>query len=56
MLTPEEIATHPTPIEQEQNEKDEDVPGDDDLLRESAASIVERARQLMTITLKLVDC
>jgi hypothetical protein len=32
-----------------QNEKDEDVPGEDDLLRESPANIVERARQFMTI-------
>jgi hypothetical protein len=36
-------------IEHERNEKDEDVPGEDDLLRESPANIVERARQFMTI-------
>jgi hypothetical protein len=49
MFTPEEIAAQLTRIEREQNEKDEDVPGDDDLLRESAASIVERTQQFMTI-------
>jgi hypothetical protein len=43
------VAAQLTRIEHEQNEKDEDVPDDDDLLRESAASIVERARQFMTI-------
>ena len=36
-------------IEHERNEKEEDVPGEDKLLRESPANIVERARQFMTI-------
>src|SRR5260370_42251732 len=49
MFTPEEIAAQLTRIEHEQNEKDEDVPDEDDLLRESPANIVERARQFMTI-------
>jgi hypothetical protein len=46
MFTPEEIAAQLTRIEHERNEKDEDVPGEDDLLRESPA---KRARQFMTI-------
>jgi hypothetical protein len=49
MFTPEEIAAQLTRIEHEGNEKDEDVPDEDDPLRESPASIVERARQFMTI-------
>ena len=49
MFTPEEIAAQLTRIEHERNEKDEDVPGEDDFLRESPANIVERARQFMTI-------
>ncbi len=49
MFTPEEIAAQLARIEHERNEKDEDVPGEDDLLRESPANIVERARQFMTI-------
>jgi hypothetical protein len=38
-----------TRLGHERNEKDEDVPGEDDFLRESPANIVERARQFMTI-------
>jgi len=49
MFTPEEIAAQLARIEHERNEKDEDVPGEDDLLRESPANIVERAQQFMTI-------
>jgi hypothetical protein len=49
MFTPEEIAAQLARIEHERNEKDEDVPGEDKLLRESPANIVERARQFMTI-------
>src|SRR5260370_18659645 len=49
MFTPEEIAAQVARIKHERNEKDEDVPGEDDLLRESPANIVERARQFMTI-------
>jgi len=49
MFTPEEIAAQLTRSEHERNEKDEDVLGEDDLLRESPANIVERARQFMTI-------
>jgi hypothetical protein len=49
MFTPEEIAAQLTRIEHERNEKAEDVPDEDDPLRESLASIVQRARQFMTI-------
>jgi hypothetical protein len=49
MFTPEEIAAQLARIEHERNEKDEDVPVEDDLLRESPANIVEPARQFMTI-------
>jgi hypothetical protein len=38
-----------TRMEHERNAKDEDVPDEDDPLRESLASIAERARQFMTI-------
>ena len=48
-FTPEAIAAQLARIEHERNEKDEDVPGEDDLLRESPSNIVERARQFMTI-------
>jgi hypothetical protein len=37
MFTPEEIAAQLARIEHERNEKDEDVPGEDDFLRESPA-------------------
>ena len=49
MFTPEEIAAQLARIEHERNEKEEDAPGEDKLLRESPANIVERARQFMTI-------
>ena len=49
MFTPEEIAAQLTRIEHERNAKDKDVPDEDDPLRESLASIAERARQFMTI-------
>ena len=46
---PFEPETYSATASHERNEKDEDVPGEDDLLRESPANIVERARQFMTI-------
>jgi len=46
MFTPEEIAAQLTRIEHERNEKDEDVPGEDDLLRESPSNIVERLKSI----------
>src|SRR5260221_12611606 len=49
MFAPEKIAAQLGRIEHERNDKDEDVPGEDDLLRESPANIVKRARQFMTI-------
>jgi hypothetical protein len=49
IFTSEEIGTHLTRIERERNQKDKDVLDEDDPLRESPASIEERARQFMTI-------
>jgi hypothetical protein len=49
MFTPEETAAQLTRIEHDSNGKEEDVPHEDDPLRESPASIAERARQFMTI-------
>jgi hypothetical protein len=48
-FTSEEIGTHLTRIEREQNQKDKDVLDEDDPLRESPATIAERARRFATI-------
>ena len=49
MFTPEEIGAQLTRIERERNQKDKDVLDEDNPLRESPATIAERARQFMTI-------
>ena len=49
MFTSEEIAAQLTRIERELNEKNEDILDEDDLLRESPATVAERARQFATI-------
>jgi hypothetical protein len=48
-FTSEEIGTHLTRIERERNQKDKDVLDEDDPLRESPATIAERARRFATI-------
>ena len=48
-FTSEEIGTHQTRIERERNQKDKDVLDEDDPLRESPATIAERARRFATI-------
>jgi hypothetical protein len=49
IFTSEEIGTHLTRIERERNQKDKDVLDEDDPLRESPATIAERARRFATI-------
>lgn len=49
MFTSEEVAAQLMRIELELNEKNEDILDEDDLLRESPAEVVERARQFTTI-------
>jgi hypothetical protein len=50
MFTPEEIRTHIARVEREQREKDsEDTEDDDELFRESPATVAERARQFATV-------
>jgi DNA-binding SARP family transcriptional activator len=51
MFTREELRTHIARVEREQREKDADAAEDDDdgFIRESPASVAERARQFATI-------
>jgi hypothetical protein len=49
IFTSKEIGTHLTRIERERNQKDKDVLDEDDPLRESPATIAERARRFATI-------